>query len=173
VLDLGTGSGCIAISIAHQHPSAIVTATDLSEKALDVARGNAAKHQLTDRIRFLSGDLFRAIPAGDKFHLIISNPPYIAPEEFPGLDMQVRDFEPRLALEAGEGGLAFYKRIVAEAPAFLEPEGNVIVEIGSTQEASVRDLFRSHGFDVKPTIFDLAKLPRGIHGQYLPQSTPK
>ncbi|OWK36122.1 peptide chain release factor N(5)-glutamine methyltransferase [Fimbriiglobus ruber] len=143
VLDLGTGSGCIAVSLAHQSKTARVTATDVSPDALDVARRNATRHGVADRIAFAQGDLFAAVPEGATFDLIASNPPYITPGELAELAPEVRDHEPRIALDGGPDGLAFYRRIAADAGRFLTPGGTVMVEVGWTQEAAVRGLFES------------------------------
>lgn len=140
ILDLGTGSGCIAVSLAHQCKGAAVTATDVSPDALEVAKRNATTHGVANRITFLTGDLFAPL-APTQFDLIVSNPPYIAYAEFADLSADVRDHEPRAALDGGPDGLAFYRRLAAEAGTFLKPSGSVMVEIGWTQEPAVRALF--------------------------------
>ncbi|MCZ2342808.1 MAG: peptide chain release factor N(5)-glutamine methyltransferase [Bacteroidales bacterium] len=166
VLDLGTGSGCIAISVAHQAKACHVTATDISPDALTIAQRNAAKHKVQDRLTFLNGDLFSALPPEARFDLILSNPPYITPGELATLAPDVRDHEPRVALDGGPDGLAFYRRIANEARAHLHPGGVVMVEIGWTQADAVRELFQAAGFTVGPTRLDQAKRPRVIsaHG---------
>jgi len=163
VLDLGTGSGCIALTIAKQHKSSRVTAVDISPKALAIARGNAEHHGVAERVTFLEGDLFAPV-AVQTFDLIVSNPPYIAHAEFPTLDPGVRDFEPRSALDGGPDGLEFYRRLAAEAGQFLNPSGTILVEIGSTQEESVRALFAER-MKVGNTIRDLGGRPRVIAAQ--------
>jgi release factor glutamine methyltransferase len=144
VLDVGTGSGCIAISLAHElarlKKETRVTATDVSPDALDVAKRNAAKHGVADRITFLQGDLFAALPPGSGFDLIVSNPPYISQSELPTLAPDVRDHEPRQALDGGPDGLAFYRRIAKDALPFLKPGGSLLLEIGYTQDEAVRGL---------------------------------
>lgn len=162
VLDLGTGSGCIAVSIAHQAKGAAVTAVDVSPDALDVARRNATAHGVADRVRFLPGDLFAPLPAGAAFDLIVSNPPYVTQGELAGLAPEVRDHEPRLAFDGGPDGLNFYRRIAADAGRFLAPGGSVLVEIGATQEAAVRSMFAAAGLTVGPTVKDAAGLPRVV-----------
>jgi release factor glutamine methyltransferase len=162
VLDLGTGSGAIAVSVAQQRPLADVTATDVSPDALAVARKNAERHNLAGRIRFLEGDLFDAVPAGERFAFVLSNPPYIDPAEFPSLAPEVRDHEPRLALDGGPGGLAAYERIAARAGDFLEPGGRLILEIGSTQCEAVRGLLAARGLTAGPALPDAAGLPRVV-----------
>jgi release factor glutamine methyltransferase len=141
VLDLGTGSGCIAVSLAHQCKGATVAAVDVSPDALEVARRNADRHGVADRVSFHQGDLFAPLPAGAAYDLIVSNPPYVTPTELAGLAPEVRDHEPRVALDGGPDGLAFYRRIAADAARFLAPGGSVLVEVGWTQDAAVRALF--------------------------------
>lgn len=156
VLDLGTGSGCIAVSVAHQAKSCQVTATDISPDALAIAQRNAVKHAVDQRITFLSGDLFSALPPDARFDLILSNPPYITPGELATLAPDVRDHEPRVALDGGPDGLAFYRRIANESRAYLHPQGSVMVEIGWTQAEAVRELFQAAGFTVNPPLADRA-----------------
>jgi release factor glutamine methyltransferase len=167
VLDVGTGSGNIAISIAHQHSTAQVTATDVSAEALAVAARNAERHGLSRRIRFLHGDLFEPIPADERFDVIVSNPPYVSDAELKALAPQVRDHEPRLALAAGPEGLDFYRRLIPEAVHFLEASGSILVEIGAKQEFAVRAIFESvPGYSVQKCFRDHAKLPRLIHATW-------
>ncbi|MBY0512966.1 MAG: peptide chain release factor N(5)-glutamine methyltransferase [Gemmataceae bacterium] len=163
VLDLGTGSGCIAVSVAHQKKDARVVAVDVSPDALEVARRNATTHGVADRIDFRQGDLFSPVPDGSAFDLVVSNPPYVTPTELAGLAPDVRDHEPRLALDGGPDGLAFYRRIAAAVGAVLKPGGWVLVEIGATQEAAVRQLFGERPeLEVGPTLKDAAGLPRVV-----------
>src|SRR5262249_10205401 len=136
------------------------TAVDVSGAAIAVATANAARYCVADRITFAAGDLFAAV-SGQAFDLIVSNPPYIAHGEFPGLDVGVREFEPRSALDGGPDGLNFYRRIAAEAPAHLAAGGSLLVEIGATQEAAVRELFAAH-LELGPTFKDPAGRPRVV-----------
>jgi len=169
VLDIGTGSGCIAISLAHQKKDARVTAIDVSPDALEVARRNATKHGVADRIAFLQGDLFAPIPPGSTFDLIVSNPPYIAQSEFPTLAPEVRDHEPRLALDGGPDGLAFYRRIAKDVGPFLKPGGSLLLEIGYTQEDAVRNLLVERPeLEVGPTLKDAAGHPRVVSAKANP-----
>jgi release factor glutamine methyltransferase len=157
ILDLGTGSGCIAVSLAHQCASATVTAVDVSPDALEVARRNATQHGVAERVTFLGGDLFAPLPAGATFDLIVSNPPYITPGELAELAPEVRDHEPRVALDGGPDGLAFYRRIAADAGRFLKPGGQLLVEVGWTQEPVVRTIFEERPeFAVRPSVKDRA-----------------
>jgi release factor glutamine methyltransferase len=141
VLDLGTGSGCLALWLARQCGDARVWAVDLSPEALGVARANAAAHGMTERIEFLEGDLFVAVPAGARFDLIVSNPPYIPSAEIDTLQPEVRDHDPRQALDGGADGLAFHRRIAAEAPGRLGQGGVLVVEFGDGQGGALRELF--------------------------------
>lgn len=160
VLDVGTGSGAIAVAIAKQHKAARLTAVDVSLPALTVAAGNAQRHGVSDRITFVEGDLFGPV-VGQTFDLVVSNPPYIADAEFASLDIGVRDFEPRAALAGGPDGLDLYRRIAADVSGFLSPGGAVLVEIGATQETAVRELF-AVSLDPGPSFKDPAGRPRVV-----------
>jgi release factor glutamine methyltransferase len=165
VLDLGTGSGCVAVSLAHAMKAATLTAVDISPAALATAKRNADTHGVADRLAFLEGDLFGPLPPAAAFDAIVSNPPYIAPAEFPGLATEVRDYEPRLALDGGPDGLAFYRRITLDASRFLKPGGSLLVEIGSTQADAVTGLFRTAGFTDVTVTRDGSALPRVVSGR--------
>lgn len=144
IADVGTGSGCIAVSVARKCPEATVYALDLSEKALAVARANAARHEVRSRVRLIRADLLGAFSTsqGGPFDAIVSNPPYIPDSEVDGLQPEVARYEPRLALAAGSDGLAYHRRLLAEAPALLKPGGFLIVELGFGQADAVRRLAR-------------------------------
>jgi release factor glutamine methyltransferase len=146
VLDFGTGSGCLAIQLAVKHPGARVHALDISEAALRVARENATRHQVADRIYFHPGDGFAALPADARFDLIVSNPPYIPGPEIETLQPEVRDHDPRLALDGGRDGLDFFRRLAREAPARLPARGGLLAEFGDGQDAALRDLFAPPGW---------------------------
>ena len=162
VLDIGTGSGCIAIAIARHHPSAQITATDVSGEALVVARKNAEGLGAGARIRFVQGDLFAPVHE-EKFDLIASNPPYISADEIPKLMREVRDYEPRLALEGGQDGLVIYRRLVKEAAAHLNPGSHLLMEMGATQEDAIRGFLENcNAFDNIATHRDGLNLPRVI-----------
>lgn len=147
VLDLGTGSGAILLSLLAARPGATGLGTDLSEPALQVARRNAAAQGLADRAAFLRADWFDGLDGS--FDLVVSNPPYIAGSEMAGLDPTVRDWEPRMALtpdrDTGGDGLAAYRAIAAGVLAHLAPGGRLMVEIGPTQGAAVAGLFTAAG----------------------------
>lgn len=138
-LDLGTGSGVIAISLAVQRPGWDIVATDISEEALAVAQKNAETHHCTEQITLLHGALFEPVDA-QRFDWIICNPPYIKSIERDRLSADVRDCEPAIALFAGDDGLAVISRLIAEAPDYLAPNGKLIFEIGDTQAEEVRAL---------------------------------
>jgi release factor glutamine methyltransferase len=146
VLDLATGSGAIAVSLAKEKKDIEVWATDISPAALEVARLNAALHNVQQRISFLAGDLFGPVEElRNRFHLVVSNPPYVTESELEGLAPEIRDWEPRLALYGGLDGLDFYRRIAREAPFYLADGGFVVVEIGDGMAGAVRSLFTAAG----------------------------
>jgi len=134
VLDMGTGSGAIGIIIA-KHTGNRVVCVDISGAALAVAHGNARSIGVEERTRFVCSDLFAAFSDGTRFDMILSNPPYVADDEWDSLMADVRDFEPARALRGGEGGLEVYRRIAAELPRRLAPGGSVLLEIGSVAQA--------------------------------------
>ncbi len=169
VLDLCTGSGAIAISIRHFLPQAEVTATDLSEEALKVARENAER-LTAGGIRFLQGDLFEAFsnlqaPGSELFNLIVSNPPYIPAKVIDGLMPDVKDFEPRLALDGGTDGLDIYRRLIPQAAEHLAPGGVLLLEIGFDQGETVPDLCRQAGLGNIAVLKDLAGLDRVVRAE--------
>ncbi|WP_305042109.1 peptide chain release factor N(5)-glutamine methyltransferase [Geoalkalibacter sp.] len=143
VLDVGTGSGAIAVSLAVERPAWQVAALDVSPAALAVAQGNAHRHQVAERLRFLQGDLAR-LPQ-EEFDLIVANPPYIPSADLAGLMPDVRDHEPHLALDGGPDGLAAYRALAAQAPSRLRSGGSLLVEIGQGQEQAVGELFTRAG----------------------------
>lgn len=144
VIDLGTGSGIIGISLALLLPDASILAVDISEKALLVAEENAINLGVTEQVAFLQSDLFKTVPQ-DKYALICSNPPYIPTRELDELEPEVQQ-EPRLALDGGVDGLDFYHKIVAQAPQYLIPGGNLVMEIGWEQGLSVTAIGEANGF---------------------------
>jgi release factor glutamine methyltransferase len=145
VLDLCTGSGCVAIAVAKNCPTAVVTATDISPAALAVAQENAVRHKVDHRVRLLEGDLFAAVPNDDRFDIMTANPPYVTTAELESLARDIRKYEPRSALDGGPDGLDVLRRIVAEAPQHLVPGGWLFVEISSTQADLVRQLLSDDG----------------------------
>jgi release factor glutamine methyltransferase len=162
-LDVGTGSGCLAIACARQHPGAKFVATDISPAALDVARRNAGLLDVAERIDFRLGDLFDAVAADATFDMIISNPPYIPTAEIERLERGVREYEPHAALDGGIDGLAIVKRLVNEAPRHLKPGGHLILEVGDAQEKPVQSMIEQQDLlTLAPTVFDLNKHPRVV-----------
>jgi len=162
-VDVGTGSGCLALACVHQHKTARFVAVDLSPEALAIARGNAANLGLLDRVEFLEGDLLEPLAGEPPFDLILSNPPYIATDVIPTLEPGVRDFEPHLALDGGPDGLRLVDRLIAQAIPVLKSGAYLILEIGSDEEGPVRSLIGARPeFDLAPTIRDAANHPRVI-----------
>jgi release factor glutamine methyltransferase len=144
VLDLCTGSGCVAITIAAERPQASVWATDLSPGALAVAKANAEALGVDGRVTFFEGDLLAPVPAEARFDVIVSNPPYVKSGEIAGLQREVQQ-EPRLALDGGADGLDVIRRLVPAALARLKPGGLLALEIGEDQGAALRDIFARAG----------------------------
>ncbi|MDQ2974077.1 MAG: peptide chain release factor N(5)-glutamine methyltransferase [Acidobacteriota bacterium] len=165
ICDVGTGSGCIAITLLHELPQARVVAIDVSTPALAVAERNATRHAVIERVELIVSDCFAEMdPGGTVFDLIVSNPPYVAEGAFAGLQREVRDFEPRTALMAGPDGLAVIRRLLKEAPDFLKPGGQFLFEIGFDQRAALEGLLEQPGardawklLDIHP---DLQGIPR-------------
>jgi release factor glutamine methyltransferase len=163
ILDLGTGSGAIAVALAKEIPGAEVIATDISTDALEVARGNARRHGVEEKISFYVGDLFDAV-AEMTFDAVVSNPPYIREADIAALPRDVRDFEPRLALDGGADGMDFYRCLAREAPCYLNPGGFAAVEIGAGMGEDVARLFAEAGFEDVGVEKDLAGLERVVRG---------
>ena len=159
-LDFGTGSGCIAIAIAVKCPMARIVAVDISVNAIAVAKQNAASNGVDDSIEFRCGDGFATLNGNDKFDLIVSNPPYIASEEIATLEPEVRNFDPRNALDGGTDGLDFYRRLAAEAGTFLKPGGKIIIEFGDDQAKEISDIFTAERWTVESIHQDYTKRER-------------
>ncbi len=161
LLDVGTGSGAIAVALARELPAALIYAVDRSPAALQVAQGNAKRHGVAERVRLLATDLLSGLRPGQMFPLVLSNPPYVGQETLPGLQPEVRDFEPRLALDGGAGGLTVIRRFPDLLAAALAPGGWFFMEIGADQQEDVLELFTAVPFltqvEVRP---DFAGLPR-------------
>lgn len=158
VLDLGTGSGCIAITLACELENLLLVATDISGEALDVARLNACRMQVDDRIDFQLGDTFEPVDH-DRFRLIVSNPPYVRSSD-PRLSAEVSGFEPHLALFAGTTGLGMYRRIFAGASYYLADQGRLLLEIGYGQASTVHQLGEEAGWVLQESAPDLAGIQR-------------
>jgi release factor glutamine methyltransferase len=163
VLDFGTGTGCLAIAIAVNAPAIDMHALDLSTDALGMARRNALRHLTEDRIRFHLGDGFPALPLDLRFDLIVSNPPYIPSGEIEGLEPEVRDHDPRLALDGGPDGLDFYRRLAVEAPRWLKPDGHLLLEFGDGQAPVLKTWFDTRPWRLREIIDDYSRRPRHLH----------
>lgn len=161
--DLGTGSGAIAVSILKFVKNARACAVDISAEALEVAKFNAQKFHVEDRIEFFCGDLFA--PLNGKFHAIISNPPYIPTGELENLQAEVKS-EPKIALDGGGDGLEFYRRIISEAPRFLVSGGLLAVEVGINQATAVKSLLERENFTGVEVVKDLSGIERIVVGKY-------
>ncbi len=156
-LDFGTGSGCIAIALAAKCPSARVIAIDLSADALAIAQQNANKSAVAERIEFRQSDGFTTLKPDERFDLIVSNPPYIASAEIETLQPEVRDHDPRGALDGGADGLDFYRRLAVAAAAFLKPHGKLMLEFGEGQAEAISALLMAQGWIVEAVHPDYTK----------------
>jgi len=170
VLDLGVGSGAILLAILAERPAAKGLGTDVSEDAIAVARDNAAALGLAGRTAFLRGDWTAGLADGN-FDLVVSNPPYIASDVIETLEPEVREYEPRLALDGGADGLDAYRALAPEVLRVLKPGGLFAVEIGYDQKASVEALFREAGAENVRTVRDLADRDRVVAGNKKPLET--
>lgn len=173
LLDLGTGTGCIPVAVLANQPDATAVAVDLSGRALEAARDNAGQHGVDGRLEFLQGSWFEPLttsPQGrgeEKFDLIVSNPPYITSAVVETLAPEVKDFDPRLALDGGPDGLVPYRIIAAQAANWLRPGGWVLVEIGFDQGAAVSALFLEAGFEDVAIHTDLNGLERVVAAHHV------
>jgi release factor glutamine methyltransferase len=159
-LDLGTGTGCIAISLAKNCPTLQVLAVDISQAALELAQKNADLHDLATRIQFRQADAFAAPDLNSTFDLIISNPPYIPSAEIETLQAEVRDFDPRQALDGGADGLDFYRRLATHAISWLRPGGKLMLEFGDGQADRISEILRQQNWIVESVIEDYAQKAR-------------
>jgi release factor glutamine methyltransferase len=169
ILEIGTGSGAIAIALAREMTHIFLVATDISRDALVLAKENATSAGVRDRIQFVNGDLlgpFQPSRATGVFDLIISNPPYIVQSEIGSLAKEVRDFEPVIALDGGKDGLEFYRRLLSQTPSFLREGGWLLLEVGQGQAERVADQIQEHGTFLEPQILpDLAGIKRVVKAQ--------
>jgi release factor glutamine methyltransferase len=159
-VDFGTGSGCLAIALAERSAASQLYAIDASEQALQVARQNAARFAGGERIHFLLGESLQALPVGRIFNLIISNPPYIPTAEIDALQVEVREFDPRQALDGGADGLDFYRLLAREAGERLRANGKIMVEFGEGQAKSLANIFESENWVVEEIMEDYTHRPR-------------
>ena len=162
VLDIGTGSGCIACMIAKNAPEAEVLGVDVSSDALQVALENAQKLDLIKRVVYRKSDIFSAIRGSEKFDVVVSNPPYIKEEDYKNLDIEVREFEPKSALFAKDDGLEFYKKIIKNAAKYVNYDGYIAFECAKGQAGSICILLERNGFLVTDVIKDLAGIDRVV-----------
>ena len=157
--EIGVGSGCMSISVLHNVRAAKAIAADISTKAISVARANAVKHAVDDRIQFVESDVYSNIPE-TQFDAILSNPPYVPEIDFDSLQPEVRDYEPRLALTSGDLGLDVITRLTEQAPVYLKPGGMLIFEIGFNQSAAVSRMFDPRVWRSAEILPDLQCIPR-------------
>ena len=158
ICDVGTGSGCIAISILHERPDVNAVGLDISPAALRVAARNATRHRVQERFALAASDCFAALNASfARFAIIVSNPPYISEDALAGLQREVREHEPRAALTPGEDGLLIIRRLLADAPHFLLPGGHLLMEIGFDQHEAVKHL-------IDPQVWTLINIYRDLQG---------
>ena len=167
ILDIGTGSGAITVSLAKYLENAKVTSVDISDIALEIGKRNAMKNNVVDRIDFIKSDLFSALDKNVKFDIIVSNPPYIKREVIETLDKQVKDFEPYNALEGGIDGLDFYRAITTQAKDFLKEGGILAYEVGHDQSEDVSKLMEMDGYTNIYTRKDLQQIDRVVIGNIL------
>ena len=163
-LDVGCGSGCISISLAHYNKNSYIRGIDISEKAMKTSNKNAVFNGVESRTVFIQADIFN-FKAYGKYDLVVSNPPYIKHEDIGGLDENVRLYEPHTALDGGEDGLKFYRHIAGVSPSFLRSDGIIAFEIGIGQENAVSELLEENGFCGIEIIKDLCGINRVIIGR--------
>jgi release factor glutamine methyltransferase len=161
ICDVGTGSGCIAVTLLHERADARAIALDISPAALEVATRNAARHNVSARLSLVLSDCFAALnPADEPFTIVVSNPPYIAEYHLAELQREVRDHEPRVALTPGGDGLAVIRRLLDDAPQFLVVGGHLVFEIGFDQHEAVEELIDPRGWTLLGMHKDLQGIPR-------------
>jgi release factor glutamine methyltransferase len=166
VLDFGTGSGCIAVALAVQRPDLIIHGVDSSAAAVELARENAARQGVLDRVLLQHGDGFAALPEGVRYDVIVSNPPYIPTAEIGALSPEVRDHDPRLALDGGEDGLDSYRLIGRDAPGRLAAGGRLFLELGDGQGSAVQGVLEAHNWVVERIENDYSGRPRVLQATW-------
>lgn len=169
--DIGTGSGCLAVTLALERPDAHLWATDLSLDALKTARKNVVRYGLTERVTLLPGDLLNPLPPEVRLDAVVSNPPYITQAEVPHLQAEVRDYEPALALSgdgdaAGPDGTALHRRLITESPAALNPGGWLLLEVGLGQAETVAEAARAAGYADVGVLQDLSGIGRVVQARW-------
>jgi release factor glutamine methyltransferase len=161
--DVGTGSGCVAVALLNERRDARAVAVDISRDALRVASRNAARHRVSERLALVASDCFAALDASScRFDLVASNPPYVAVRDLAGLQREVREHEPRLALTPGGDGLSVIRRLITDAPRFLVPRGHLVFEIGFEQDEAVRQLLDPRVWTLLDIRRDLQGIPRTV-----------
>ena len=164
ILEIGTGSGAIAVSLAKYNPDWCILATDLSMEALLVAQENARYHGVTDRVSFLQGDLLSVFSSSNKFDWVVSNPPYIPANDLVSLPIEIRKYEPTLALDGGADGLDVIKRIIIEAPTVLKSGGQLAIEMGHEQSGDVQKIAdETKIYSNYSIVKDYSGIPRIFH----------
>jgi release factor glutamine methyltransferase len=163
--DIGTGSGCIAVSIAHQIPSSSGWAVDISADALKIARANAARNGVADRIRFIQSDLLGCFSSRPCLDFVFCNPPYVALDDYDSLPSEVKNHEPHKALFGGRSGLEVYARLIPEAASRLVAGGYLLLEVGAGQAQQVERFVKSNGLSLQAVLGDLQGIPRCLVGQ--------
>lgn len=163
IVDVGTGSGCVALALASELPDAEIHATEISEEALEIARANAARLGLEQRVVFHATDLLQGLSG--RFDIVASNPPYVGESEYDKVQLEVRKFEPRCAVFAGAEGMDVIRRLAPQARAVLRPGGALALEIGFSQEAAVREVLRE--WENVRTVPDLQGIPRVVIAENL------
>lgn len=168
ILDIGTGSGCIAVSLAVNLGNSRVTAVDISEAALGVAQKNAFSNGVADRLTFIKSNLFSALPQDSEFDIVVSNPPYIPTADIDGLEPEVKCFEPMLALDGGIDGLDFYRRISEGAKKHLRAKGLIAFEVGIYQADAVSLILKEDSYCNIKVIKDLSGIDRVVCAEFIP-----
>jgi release factor glutamine methyltransferase len=163
ICDVGTGTGCIPISILHERPFVQAVGLDISYSALRVAARNALRHDVDGRLALVASDCLAALdPQRARFHMIVSNPPYIAEDALPGLQREVRDHEPHVALTPGGDGLSIIRRLIEDTPRFLDRGGHLLMEIGYDQHEAVGELINAEVWELLDIHKDLQGIPRTV-----------
>ncbi|CAN5636276.1 peptide chain release factor N(5)-glutamine methyltransferase [soil metagenome] len=157
--EIGTGSGCISISILHEVKNATATGADVSENALAITKLNAEKNAVADRLNLIESDVFENFE-NERFDLVVSNPPYVPKEDFESLQAEVRDFEPHIALTDGKNGLSIIEKIISDTPQFLKPDCYLLMEIGFNQSFKVEEMFDTNIWQTVEFLPDLQGIPR-------------
>ncbi|MDA1017410.1 MAG: peptide chain release factor N(5)-glutamine methyltransferase [Planctomycetota bacterium] len=165
IAEVGVGSGCISIALATNLPNATVTGTEISSAALNVAMQNAVKHGVKDRVLLLEGSCFDPIPADRRFHIIVSNPPYVTDAEYASLQPEIRLHEPRVALTAGEDGLDVIRVLVRDAPKWLQSGGHLMLELDPAQAAATQALMTDDVWEDVRAVRDLNGQERIVCGR--------